>query len=54
MGRSLNAWAWAGVKSRQLLKILLLERGRVVSKDRLADLIWGEDLPQWANATIEA
>jgi DNA-binding SARP family transcriptional activator/pimeloyl-ACP methyl ester carboxylesterase len=42
-----------GAKPRQLLEVLLLERGRPVPKDRIADLLWGEALPQRVAATIE-
>jgi DNA-binding SARP family transcriptional activator/pimeloyl-ACP methyl ester carboxylesterase len=42
-----------GVKPKQLLEALLLERGRRVDKDRIADLLWGESLPQRVSATIE-
>src|SRR5215472_16984252 len=40
-----------GRKPKQLLEILLAERGRVVSKDRIADLLWHDELPQvWTSA----
>jgi DNA-binding SARP family transcriptional activator/pimeloyl-ACP methyl ester carboxylesterase len=42
-----------GVKPKQLLELLLLERGRPVSKDRIAEALWGEDLPRRVAATIE-
>ena len=42
-----------GVKPRRLLEVLLLERGRFVSKDRIAELLWGEALPQRVAATVE-
>jgi DNA-binding SARP family transcriptional activator/pimeloyl-ACP methyl ester carboxylesterase len=42
-----------GVKPKQLLELLLLERGRVVAKDRIAELLWGDEPPQRAAATIE-
>jgi DNA-binding SARP family transcriptional activator/pimeloyl-ACP methyl ester carboxylesterase len=42
-----------GVKPKQLLEILLLERDRTVPKERLADLLWGDRLPQRVAATIE-
>lgn len=32
-------------KQRSLLALLLLERGRVVSNDRIADALWGDQLP---------
>src|SRR5438034_7575326 len=40
-----------GRKPKQLLEILLNERGRVVSKDRIVDLLWPDELPQNAAAT---
>ena len=42
-----------GRKPKQLLEILLNERGRVVSKDRMVDLLWPDDLPQNAAATLD-
>jgi DNA-binding SARP family transcriptional activator/pimeloyl-ACP methyl ester carboxylesterase len=42
-----------GVKPKQLLEILLLERDHAVPKDRLADRLWGERLPERVAATIE-
>ncbi|GAA3614790.1 BTAD domain-containing putative transcriptional regulator [Kineosporia mesophila] len=43
-----------GPKQRLVLTVLLLEAGRVVSIDRLAHLLWGEDPPSTAVATIQA
>ena len=42
-----------GRKPKQLLEILLNERGRVVSKDRIVDLLWPDELPQNAAATLD-
>jgi DNA-binding SARP family transcriptional activator len=42
-----------GLKPKQLLEILVVERGHVVSKSRLADLLWREDLPRNYSATLE-
>jgi SARP family transcriptional regulator, regulator of embCAB operon len=42
-----------GVKPKQLLEVLVLERGRLVPKDRIAELLWGEAPPQRVAATIE-
>jgi DNA-binding SARP family transcriptional activator len=42
-----------GRKPRQLLQVLALHSGRLVSKERLADLLWGEDLPADPPATLE-
>jgi DNA-binding SARP family transcriptional activator/tetratricopeptide (TPR) repeat protein len=42
-----------GAKPRSLLAALLLEPGRVVSTDRLIDVIWDEDPPDSARALIQ-
>src|SRR5207247_11246332 len=42
-----------GRKPKQLLEILLNERGRVVSKDRIVDLLSPHELPQNAAATLD-
>jgi DNA-binding SARP family transcriptional activator len=39
---------------RQLLAILLVEAGRVVSVDRLVDLLWGDAAPSAALASVQA
>jgi DNA-binding SARP family transcriptional activator len=52
-GRALGPRDFGGVKPKQLLEILLLERGHPVPKDRLADLLWGEKLPRKIAATLE-
>lgn len=44
---------FGGVKPKQILEILLLNRGRPVAKDRLADLLWGENLPRNVCASLE-
>ncbi len=49
----LGARDFPGVKPKQVLEILVTERGHVVSKSRLADLLWGESLPQNHAATLE-
>ncbi|KQR99733.1 hypothetical protein ASG12_02800 [Williamsia sp. Leaf354] len=41
-------------KQRSVLALLLLERGRVVSADRLCAAIWGDDLPPNAMAGLHA
>lgn len=43
-----------GCKPRQVLEILVLNRGTPVSKDRLIDLIWGDAAPQEALPTLES
>lgn len=52
-GWSLGPRDFGGVKPKQILEVLLLADGHPVAKDRLADLLWGEDLPQHVSATIE-
>ncbi len=42
-----------GLKPKQVLEILVAERGQVVPKSRLADLLWSESLPQNYLATLE-
>src|SRR3954452_7806874 len=44
---------FGGVKPKQLLELLLLGHGLPVSKDRLADGLWGERLPRNVEATLE-
>lgn len=51
--RRLGPADFGGGKPKQLLEILLTERGKVVSKDRIADLLWHDELPQDASATID-
>jgi ABC-type transport system substrate-binding protein/DNA-binding SARP family transcriptional activator len=43
-----------GPKQRAVLALLLLHRGRVVSRDALIDAIWGERPPPSAGHTLEA
>ena len=42
-----------GTKQRAVLAILLLDAGRVVSTDRLIDLLWGERPPATAAASLQ-
>jgi DNA-binding SARP family transcriptional activator len=42
-----------GPKQRALLALLLLHAGRVVSNDRIADGVYGEDAPRTALASIQ-
>src|SRR5438552_841681 len=53
-GRVLGPRDLGGKKPRQLLEILLLERGRRVSKQRVADLLWADRPPQNYSATVES
>ena len=41
-------------KQRMVLALLLLNRGTVVSIDRLSDAIWGEDAPPSATSSLQA
>ena len=42
-----------GARPKQVLEILLAARGHRVPIDRLADLIWGEELPQNAAGSLQ-
>lgn len=48
-----NRLTVGGPKPRALLAALLLERGRVVSAERLIDLLWPDDPPPTARALIQ-
>jgi DNA-binding SARP family transcriptional activator len=52
-GTRLGARDLGGVKPKQLLAVLLLERGRLVPKERIGELLWGERPPRRVAATIE-
>ena len=45
--------ALGGPKQRGLLAILVLDAGRVVPTDRLIDLLWGEEAPKTATASLQ-
>jgi pimeloyl-ACP methyl ester carboxylesterase/DNA-binding SARP family transcriptional activator len=45
---------FGGVKPKQLFEALLVQRGRPLAKDQLAEMIWGEALPRKVAATIES
>lgn len=49
-GRPLNL---SGIKQRALLAILLLEANRVVSVERLVELLWGEEPPETAPNVLQ-
>lgn len=42
-----------GAKPKQILEALVVDRGHTVSKERLADLLWGEAVPRNHLATLE-
>jgi len=44
-GRPLSETEIGSRKGRTVLKLLLLGRGHVVSSDRIAEVLWGEDAP---------
>lgn len=52
-GRVLGPRDFSGAKPKQLLEILVAERGHAVSKSRLADLLWADRLPPKYLATLE-
>jgi len=52
-GRRHGVGDFGGRKPKQILEILLCERGHPVAKDRIADLLWGEALPKNPAATLE-
>ncbi len=52
--RVMGARAFGCLKAKQVFEILLVERGSSVSKERLADSLWGERLPQRYVATVES
>ena len=45
--------ALGGPRQRGLLVILLLQAGRVVPTERLVDLLWGDDAPKTATASLQ-
>jgi DNA-binding SARP family transcriptional activator len=53
VGGRLGPRDFGGVKPKQVLEILLLARGRAVSKDVMADHLWGESLPRNVSASLE-
>lgn len=52
-GREVTPRNFPGLKPKQLLEILVVERGHTVSKGRLVDLLWTDRLPQNYLATLE-
>jgi PAS domain S-box-containing protein len=52
-GRRLGPRDLGGVKPKQVLEILLSAQGHPVAKDRLAEGLWGEELPQNQAAALE-
>ena len=52
-GRTLGPRDFGGSRPKQVLEILLAARGRPVPVDRLAELLWGERLPDNFTASIQ-
>lgn len=52
-GRRLGPTGFGGLKPKQILEILLVRRGHRVTKEQLADALWGEDGPVNVSATLE-
>ncbi|HEX6511268.1 MAG TPA: BTAD domain-containing putative transcriptional regulator [Chloroflexota bacterium] len=52
-GERLGPGDFAGRKPKQLLEILLNERGHIVPRDRLIELLWPADPPLNADATLD-
>ncbi len=52
-GRKLGPSSFGGVKPKALFEILLLARGRLVSKDALAEALWPGALPKNVTGTLE-
>src|SRR6201988_2882039 len=52
-GRTLGARDFGGSRPKQGLEILLAARGRPVPVDRLAELLWGEGVPDNFAASIQ-
>jgi DNA-binding SARP family transcriptional activator len=52
-GRARGALQFGGRKPKQLLEILALRAGRHVPKERLALLLWGDDMPLNPSGSLE-
>jgi DNA-binding SARP family transcriptional activator len=52
--RVLGPADFGGLKPRRILEALALQRGHQVSKDRLADVLWGDRPPPDHMATLES
>src|SRR5205823_4209865 len=48
-----RALSLGGAKQRAVLAILLIQPNRVVSADRLIELLWGDDPPETANNSLQ-
>jgi DNA-binding SARP family transcriptional activator len=52
--KTLGPGGLGGSKVKKVLEILLVARGRAVPKERLAELVWGDRLPQNYLRTLES
>ena len=52
-GQVLDHRQFGGVKARQILEILAVHRGRTLAKSSLAEMLWPDQGPASADATIE-
>ena len=52
LGRTLGPRDFGGSRPKQVLEILLASRGHWVPAERLADLLWGEQLPENPAASL--
>ncbi len=50
----LGPTSFGGVKPKSVLELLLLGRGRLVSKDLLIESVWTDDLPRDPTATLQS
>jgi len=51
--RTLGPRDLGGARPKQVLQILLAARGRAVPTDRIAHLLWGDDLPRNADGSLQ-
>jgi DNA-binding SARP family transcriptional activator len=50
---TLRGASFGGAQARATLELLLLARGNTVTKERIAEAVWGDTPPRNANAAIE-
>lgn len=51
--RTLGPRDFGGIRPKQVLEILLAARGGLVPVDRIATMLWGEELPADASASVQ-
>ncbi len=52
-GRCLGPADFGGLKPKQVIEVLLVQRGRAVPKDEIAELVWADALPRNIARTLE-